>query len=290
MHRRPNKNKTRRTVLLSAVGVLCFSPFSLALQAAPGDSKPVLLSTTGGKGAGWANMAELKKAAEANNLTACAQYGDALLRGDGVTQDTVQAMTYLRQAADSGEANASFRLAKIYDDGDFAPRDYDEAFAYYSTAAKAGVSEAQYNLGVMYVSAHGVKRDYSEGLAWLIVATKNGASGDGEQKTRAQLIKLKKQTLIAAAEQRATAILANPAAAIAVGNPTTEVTPPKPQAPAKIDLGISAPGKITIAPPASSVPDLGKDAVGSLPPPRVPNLATQPAGPENKEPQPKKLP
>jgi len=262
--------------------------FALQLDGAPADSAPQLVSATGGKnGARWSNVTELKKAAEANDPVACAQYGEILLRGYGVSKDTVQARMYLQLAADHGEPNAAFRLGKIYDDGELAPQDYAKALAYYTAAAKAGVSEAQYNLGVMYTSARGVKRDYVEGLAWLIVATKNGAPDDGEKEVRERLQTTKRQPQITAAEKRAEEILKDIAAAVPGANAATTATPPKPQAPAKIDLGGSAPpAKITVAAPAPPLPAVGNTLGGG--PISIP--ARDPADAENKDSQPKKSP
>jgi len=279
-------DRSRRIVISAAAGLLLFSS---ALVAASGDSAPVMLSSTGGKdGAHWSNMAELKKAAEANEPKACAQYGEALLRGDDVAKDTAQAMLYLRLAADKGEPNAAFRLGKIYDDGEFTPKDYPKALDNYFVAAKVGVAEAQYNLGAMYVSARGVPRDFVEGLAWIIVATKNGSPPDGEQQVREQLRKTKQLQQIAAAEQRAAEILKDPSAVVLPGTTASlAVTPPKPQAPAKIDLERPpVPTKIVIAPSSSPTPDLGntlRNGPLSL-------HAQSPAETEHKDSQPQKAP
>src|SRR5512146_923103 len=140
--RRRSLSTNRRAILCAA---FVLSVTDLAFAADSGDSAPVLVSRTEGQGGGdWATIVELKKAAEAHNPKACAQYGDALLRGDDVKQDPAQAMMFLREAADAGEPNAAFRLGKIYDDGEYAPQDFSKAFAYYGTAAHAGVAEAQY--------------------------------------------------------------------------------------------------------------------------------------------------
>lgn len=252
-------NRHRGALLCTAVFFLGFS----ALQAAEnGNSAPQLLTTTGGKnGVHGSNTAELKKAADANDPKACAQYGEALLSGNGVKQDVAQAMLYLRLAADGGEPNAAFRLGKIYDDGEFTPKDYTKAFDNYFMAAKAGVAEAQYNLGVMYASARGVPRDYIEGLAWLIVATQNGAPADGEKQVRERLQTTKRQQQIAAAEQRAAEISKNPAGVTVPGRAAKSAPEPqKPQTPPRIDLeNATVPAKIVVAPPAATTPDLGKN-------------------------------
>jgi len=227
-----------------------------ALAAEPDDSVPKLISTTSGKSRDWPTRAALKKAADAGDTKACLQYGDALLRGDGMSKDSVQAIRYLRQAADQGEPNAAFRLGKIYDDGEQAPKDWAKAFDYYTDAAKAGVSEAQYNLGAMYVSARGIPRDYVEGLAWLIVATKNGAPADGEKQVRERLKTSNRQQQIAAAEQRASDILKDVAAALARPPDTTPA--PTTQAPPRIEITGSGPGKISVALPAASMPNLSQ--------------------------------
>jgi TPR repeat protein len=255
-------NLSRRAIFCAAV---MFSVFANSLVAAPGDSAPKLLSTSGGKGGGWANLAELKKAAEAHNPKACALYGDALLRGeDGAKQDVAQAILFLREAAEAGEANASFRLGKIYDDGEYTTKDYAKALEYYTTAAKAGVSEAQYNLGVMFASGHGVKRDTVEGLAWLIVATKNGAPADGENQIRERLTKSNRQKQIVSAEQRAAEILAGnlePAPAAQATSPTHFTPAPTP---GRIEIAGTGTSKISLALPATPPPNISKDIEARL--------------------------
>jgi hypothetical protein len=279
-----------RGAIFCASALFAFILGRPALAAEPGNSAPKLISTTGGKnGVRWSTTAELKKAADANDPKACAQYGDMLLRGDEMPQDVAQAMSYLQKAMEGGEPNAAFRLGKIYYDGEFVPKDYAKAFTYYSTAAKAGVVEAQYNLGVMYAGAHGMKRDYVEGLAWLIVATKNGASGDGEKQVREQLQKTNHQKLIPSAEQRAAEILKDPKAVIPDGTPAVAVTPEKIQAPAKIDLGATAPAKVVVAPPSAPMPDIGKNLSIGLPA-SSPDSPADSNGAKQKTAQPKKSP
>jgi hypothetical protein len=276
-----------RGAFFCAAAIFAFAPVHAAFAAKPGDSAPKLISTTGGKsGKRWSTVAELKKAADANDPKACAQYGDMLLRGDDMPQDIPQAMAYLQKAMDGGEPNAAFRLGKIYYDGEFVPRDYAKAFSFYAPAARAGVAEAQYNLGVMYAGAHGMKRDYVEGLAWLIVATKNGAPAEGENQVREQLKKTNHQNQIDAAEQRAAEIFKDPNDPITLGDPASVIAPPKTQAPAKIELGPAAPARITVAPPVAPMPDIGKNL--SISPPADSHGA--PAEVEAKDPQPKKSP
>jgi hypothetical protein len=263
-------------VIAAAAFYLVAAGAPLPARAAGGDSKPVVIST--GKGNSWANVAELKKAAEAHDPKACSEYGDALVKGDEAAQDISKGLLFLQEAAAAGEASAAFRLGKIYDDGDVAPQDFAKALSFYAAAAKAGVAEAQYNLGVLYATGRGTKRDYVEGLAWLIVATKNGATGDGEQKTRDQLLKIRRSRDIAMAEQRAAEILKDPSA----GVPATSAAAPKPlPAPAKVEVApVQKPGAV-----APMLPAFGPGSGGGLaptPPPDLPAPAAPKTSPDAK--------
>jgi uncharacterized protein len=173
----------------------CFECF------AQDDSKPVLMSKTGGNS--WSDVKELEKDVTAGKPGAFAAYGEMLVTGDQVAKDVPRGIGLLEKAVQAGQKNAAFRLGKLYEDGELAPRDYAKAMEFYKKAAMAGVAEAQYNLGAMYVSQRGTKRDYKEGLAWMIVATKSGAAPEGEQQVRQRLLATKRDSVITAAEQRA---------------------------------------------------------------------------------------
>ncbi|HUR57095.1 MAG TPA: tetratricopeptide repeat protein [Opitutaceae bacterium] len=187
------------------------------------DSAPILMSKTGG-GGGWADVKELRAAAEKGNPKAEAQFGEMLLRGDaqyGVTQDRPRAIELLEKAARKGEASAAFRIGMLLDDGDGLPQDRARAMAYFRAAAAGGAIEAFHNIGAAYASARGVTRDYAEGLAWLIVAKKRGTESNAEPALRAQIQKLKKPELITAAEKRAEGIERELA-----GKKVTDLLPP----------------------------------------------------------------
>lgn len=176
----------------------------LALAASAADeSKPELVSRTGGSTTTWSSIADLRKDAELGKPAALEAFGQMLLTGDQVDKDVPRALAMLERAAKAGQANAAFRLGKVYEDGDGVPRDPAKALEFYRQAAAAGVSEAQYNLGAMYVSARGVKRDYKEGLAWLILARKHGADASGEEQVRARLQSSNRAQIIPEAEARA---------------------------------------------------------------------------------------
>ena len=274
-------------IVLSVFALLCVAARPAGKAKGGDDSLPELVSTTGGDGGGWANVDELKKAAEGGNAKAQAQFGELLLRGDQVKQDVPRALTMLEQAANQNDANAAFRLGKIYDDGDPMPKDYAKALHYYHIAASAGVAEAQYNLGAMYVSARGVKRDYAEGLAWLRVAAKNGADPTGEQQVRMRLEQSKRTRLIQQGEQRAEEIARAIAAGerLALRTNISAASSPNGSAPPS---SITAPSPAPAAGPNAKVPvdkpavELPKPVI--TPPPAInvplprPEAKAEPAG------------
>ncbi len=73
-----------------------------------------------------------------------AQYilGLKLEVGDGVPQDTGQAITWFRKAASQGDAFAQISLAEHYQAGDGVPRDYVLAYCWLTLAADAGIELA----------------------------------------------------------------------------------------------------------------------------------------------------
>ncbi len=230
----------------------------LSVARAADDSRPELVSTTGGNNS-WSSVEEMQKAAEAGNPEAGYQLGEMYLNGVQVPVDTTKAVALLERAADAGHANASFRLGKLNADGEVIPKNLPQAFVRYQAAANAGVAEAQFNLGAMYSSGRGVKRDYVEGLAWLIVATKNGADPTGEKQLRDHLTKAKRTAMIADAEKRADVLSKNAAdgkataggAAVASPSEGAPVAPAASRPDNKVKLDApSAPGRIQIAPPA----------------------------------------
>ena len=245
--------EVRRLAMTLRLAFVCLVSSATATFAAASGapaSAPVMMSA--GDRVPWSNLADLERYAAAGNLKACAQLGEQLARGDGVTQNIPRALTLLERAARGGIGSAAFRLGMVYDDGNGVTQDRSRALAYFRAAAAAGEKEAIFNVGAAYVGAHGVKRDYTEGLAWLILATKRGAGGDTEQTVRARIQKLRHPDWITAAENRAPAIERELAATTAVA-----LLPPAP-APLAPTAADSAPKSVSPAPsaPAAFEPDL----------------------------------
>lgn len=177
--------------------------------SAPDEEAPQLLSRTGGKGAlaGWASVAELRKAAAKGDPKACAQLGEMYIAGNGgVARDVARALPLLERAARSGIASAAFRLGMLLDNGDGVAADHPRARAYFRAAAAGGVPLAYYNIAADYASGHGVRRDYVEALAWMILAKQHGAPSDTEARLRSFLVESHARNWIDRAEARAPVI------------------------------------------------------------------------------------
>ncbi len=171
--------------------------------AAEATSGPVLISRTGGGGAGWSNLAELKSAAEKGNPRACAEYGELLLHDGDAPKDVPRALQLLEQAARAAQAQAAFRIGMLLEEGEVIAQDRARAVAYLRAAAVGGVAEAFRNVGVAYSTGRGVKLDYAEALAWFILAEKHGTAGTVAADLRTFLTKQRRIDPIAAGERRA---------------------------------------------------------------------------------------
>lgn len=167
------------------------------------DGGPVLLSRTGGGGAGWSNVVELTAAADKGNPKARAQLGEMLLRGEDIAKDVPRALVLLEQAARDGDASAAFRIGMLLEEGAVVPRDQARAVGYLRAAAIGGIADAFRNVGVAYSTGRGVKRDYAEALAWLILAQKLEPTSTVADELRTYLTKVRRPEIIAAGERRA---------------------------------------------------------------------------------------
>jgi TPR repeat protein len=185
------RRHSRTFVALALIGATALSSIAFAAKAKEQkeakDSAPVLMSRTGG-GDSWADMAELQQAAQKGNPRAEAQFGEMLLRGDGIPKDEARGVALLEKAARAGQSAAAFRIGMLLAHGESGvTKDPVRALAYFRAAAAGGEAEAFFNIGAAYGSARGVKRDYGEALGWLIVARQRGANSSAEQSLRAQL-------------------------------------------------------------------------------------------------------
>jgi hypothetical protein len=96
-------------------------------------------------------------------------------RGDGVTEDDVEAVKWYRLAAAQGDANGQTKLGLMYEKGVGVTKNYADAVKWFRLAAKQGDSGAQSYLGVMYFNGNGVAQDYVRAHMW---SNLGGAAGD----------------------------------------------------------------------------------------------------------------
>jgi TPR repeat protein len=70
--------------------------------------------------------------------------------GQGVTQDSKEAVEWIRQAADQGDAAAHCSSGSMYKNEEGVTQDSKEAVKWFRQAADKGNADAQCSLGLMY--------------------------------------------------------------------------------------------------------------------------------------------
>jgi uncharacterized protein len=105
-----------------------------------------------------------------------AQYNLALMcvRGEGTAKDSVAAVTWYRRAAEQHFIPAQHALAVMYAVGDGTTKDANEAAKWYREAAERGHAASQSNLGVKYLQGVGVAQNSTEAAKWFRKAAEQG--------------------------------------------------------------------------------------------------------------------
>jgi TPR repeat protein len=80
----------------------------------------------------------------------------------------------IRTEAEKGDATAQCCLGARYVKGQGVTQDYVEAVKWFRKAADQNLAEAQYNLGLRYGSGQGVAKDGAEALKWFILSAAQG--------------------------------------------------------------------------------------------------------------------
>ena len=115
-------------------------------------------------------------AADQGDASAQNDLGVRYMNGEGVSQDDGEAARWYRLAADQGHAAAQNNLGVLYGNGRGVPQDSAEAVRWYRLAADQGNAIAQYNLGVRYDNGEGVPLDYVEAVRWYRLAAEQGVT------------------------------------------------------------------------------------------------------------------
>jgi hypothetical protein len=94
--------------------------------------------------------------------------------GQGVSKDETEAARWFRMAAEQGNAKAATELGYLYSSGDGVSKDLVKAAQLFRTAAEKGNAEAQIDLGGAYFNGDGVTKDYTEAAMWDTRAANQG--------------------------------------------------------------------------------------------------------------------
>ena len=82
--------------------------------------------------------------------------------GQGVEQDTAQALEWYRKAAEQEDGKAQIKLGEIYRDGQGVEQDNAQAIQWYRKAAERGIVKAQESLATLYEKVG----NYTEAGKW----------------------------------------------------------------------------------------------------------------------------
>ena len=106
--------------------------------------------------------------AEQGDAQAQAYVGFLYEHGNGLPQDTSEAVRWYSLSAGQGYAAGQFKLGEMYYRGwnVFAVRNYDKALKWLRLAADQDHIIAQSYLGMMYRDGTGVPQDYAEAVKW----------------------------------------------------------------------------------------------------------------------------
>ena len=140
-------------------------------------------------------ISDYRSKAEKGDAVAQYMLGRSYRVGEGVPQDSTQAVYWYRKAAEQGHANAQNTLGAFYNSGEGTPQDYKQAVYWYRKAAEQGHATAQYNLGNRYYNGEGVTKDGNIALYWYEKAIKNedGTLDEQDKKdTHERIERLKK--------------------------------------------------------------------------------------------------
>ena len=78
------------------------------------------------------------------------------------------------ERAERGDAGAQFNLGVRYDKGQGVPQDSKEAVKWYRLSAEQGNADAQSNLGDIYFYGRGGLQDYKEAFKWYRLSAEQG--------------------------------------------------------------------------------------------------------------------
>lgn len=96
------------------------------------------------------------------------------IKGNGVEQDSAQAIEYFEAASEAGYAKGSYYLGQIYENGVGVDKDYEKAMEYYLLAADSDYAPALNQIGYMYYNGYGVDVDFASAVYYQKLAALQG--------------------------------------------------------------------------------------------------------------------
>ena len=117
------------------------------------------------EGASW-----LQKAADAGDVPAQSQLGNAYMRGDGVAEDDNKAVALLTKAANAGNAPAQINLGYLYLNGRGAPMDKYQGMVWTVKAGEQGNPAALYNIANAYFKGGALPKDNDKAAYYMAAA------------------------------------------------------------------------------------------------------------------------
>jgi uncharacterized protein len=107
----------------------------------------------------------LQRACDAGEPRGCSSLGTSYARGDGVAQDLARAAALYSRACDAGEAHGCAGLGIFYQNGTAVSRDPTRAIPLLTRACNAGNAPSCHHLGVVYMTGEAAQRDVKLALS-----------------------------------------------------------------------------------------------------------------------------
>ena len=121
-----------------------------------------------------ADVAELRKRAQAGDADAQYALGCRYYDGDGVRRDYKEALKWYRLAAAQGHNSGLCDVGYCYRNGHGVRRDYGKAIPYYKQAADQGCPTGAYWLAHAYEHGEGVPKDLAKAKRWYEISRDRG--------------------------------------------------------------------------------------------------------------------
>lgn len=122
----------------------------------------------------------LRKLAEGGSPEAQKELAGALVTGQCVKQDLVEAARWYQESASRGNADAKFRLGMMYLQGEGVSVNPSRGQALLRQAAEAGHAQGQYAIGSLYASGRGVRKDHVQAYKWIKLSIRDDAERESE--------------------------------------------------------------------------------------------------------------